>query len=310
MHVRSVTGNPARADGFTVGFEYAGTGNVPASVAVTLDQASGGVAQEGTTYGLFALNRTTNVDTLGAFFGGDAAVGFQGNNQSTAVNQGAGVGVEGFASSKSFLNVGVSGFATASINTQTNVGSSGIAAINGHTGGAQVGGYSAIVADNTVDPIMESAAHIFDNGSSGSPVSIWRANGVNQQKVDGTGNLLNNQSARLHALIVTNEEAIVLASWANSPSGALDMAVSGYTYTISAASAITSFSNTRIGTLMNFTSFNVTNAGASVLGITVTAANFVSSDGTRTYYVTNGQQREIRFSSSVMGIKGISSPWY
>lgn len=121
----------------------------------------------------------------------------------------------------------------------------------------------------------------------------------------GPGNGVNPSS-----IITSNETAIALTSWANSPSGALDMSFSGYTYSITAASAITSFSNTRLAPYMNFVSFNVTNPGASDLTLFITASGYLENDGGRSYVITNKSQREIRFSSSQFGVRGVSQPWF
>lgn len=162
----------------------------------------------------------------------------------------------------------------------------------------------------------ETISNALKVASLSSLDSATITNALNDAGTSGLNNVNVTNALNVYAtagiknLITSNETVLTLTAWANSPSGAYDMSITGQKYSISAASAITSFSNTRIGGLANFSTFTVTNGGGSDLILYITASGYTENDGLRAYTITNKSMREIRFCSSEFGVRGISQPWY
>lgn len=103
---------------------------------------------------------------------------------------------------------------------------------------------------------------------------------------------------------------LTMVPWANTPTGAMDFSIKGQTYSIAAASAITNFLSTQTVSSKNFIDFDVTNATGGDLVLYITASGYLANDGSRSFTITNKSQREIRFSTSAMGVRGVSQPWF
>jgi hypothetical protein len=118
----------------------------------------------------------------------------------------------------------------------------------------------------------------------------------------GFANILASGTAKLNAIILTNEQCIIQTAWANGPTGAYDASVPLQTYSISAASAISSVSGARTSTFGNYSEFNVTNGTAGDLTVYWTASGITTPDGARSYVATNHQAITFRVETSSQGI--------
>jgi hypothetical protein len=191
MNIASVDNNPANADGFTLNYDYAGVGNVPAALVVNFGQANGLLCQEGQTYGAFYNNNATNFDTVGWLYVQDASVGSQGQAVSQANNSGAGVGVQGWANGRGLAQAGTVGTVQPVNNGQTNIGVAAVTVRNSKSG-VFTGIYAEVVDDTTVDPSLENSVALLDNRATGLPLLTARANGVRAFQVTATGVILGN----------------------------------------------------------------------------------------------------------------------
>lgn len=193
VNMKSVAGNPAFADGFTIGFDYGGTGNIPAAATVQLYQANGFVCQEGQTYAYFCFNHTTNVDNIDWLYGGDAAfgtLGTVGGGVANTANFGTSIGVGGQAAGKGVEQAGILGNAQKQVANQTNIGGIFTVTKNGFSGGRHMGVYadirSAAPGDGTPQDLVDSV-FLGDNRDSAYPLIILRTNTGLAFEVDQNG---------------------------------------------------------------------------------------------------------------------------
>lgn len=106
----------------------------------------------------------------------------------------------------------------------------------------------------------------------------------------------------VNSVILTNEQRIAQTAWVNGPTGSYDASVPLQTYSIAAASAISSIANARTSTWANYSEFDVTNGTAGDLTLYWTAAGITTPDGARSYVCTNHTATTFKVETSSQGV--------